>query len=295
MTEAAAPGVQPDNAAPANPAEPQAPAQPDKPQGEATWRDSLPDDIKASPSLSKFETLEGLAKSYVNLERTLGSEKIPVPKEGDEEGLKRAYKALGWPEKPDEYGFKAPEQAPEGLNYDPELDQQLAGIFHKHGLSKAQANAVRQSLIDDILAKGALDSVEAGKQAEAQRLQAIQAGEQALKAEWGQAYEQRGKIAGVAINKFLSPETVAALDAAGLANNPTIVKDMYNLGVKLAGEKELIGEGLETASPADLDAQIADFRSKHGAALFDRSHPEHRQRTKELTALFERRFPEQRA
>lgn len=294
MTDAAAPAPVADNAAPAPIAEPQAPAVPDKPQGEASWRDSLPEDIRASTSLSKFETLEGFAKSYVNLERMLGSEKVPVPKEGDEEGWQRYYKAGGLPEKPEDYGFAQPERVPDGMVYSQELDQRLAGIMHGAGLNKSQASKVREQLMA-IVSEGGTAQLEAGQKAEADRKAAIQAGELALQQEWGTAFEQRGKIAGAAINKFLSPETIAAMDAAGLANNPAIIKDMYTLGVKLAGEKELIGAGGETASPGDLDAQIADLRQKHGAALFDRSHPDHAQRTKELTALFERRYPEQRA
>lgn len=260
---------------------------------QTSWRDSLPEDIKTSTSLSKFETLEGFAKSYVNLERMLGSEKVPVPKEGDEEGWQRYYKAGGLPEKPEDYGFAQPEQVPDGMVYSQELDQRLAGIMHGAGLNKSQAAKVREQLMA-IVSEGGTAQLEAGQKAEAERKAAIQAGEESLKQEWGTAFEQRGKVAGAAINKFLSPETIAAMDAAGLANNPAIIKDMYNLGVKLAGEKELIGASGEMASPADLDAQIASFREKHGSALFDRSHPDHSQRTKELTALFERRFPEQR-
>ncbi|MDS1138584.1 hypothetical protein [Nitratireductor indicus] len=282
----------PDNAAPA-PAEPQAPATPDKPTGEASWRDSLPEDLKESASLSKFETMEGLAKSYVNLERMLGSEKVSVPKDGDEEGWQRFYKAAGHPDSPDAYGFAKPENVPDGLEYNADLDKQLAGIMHKHGLNRNQAAGIRDAIINDILAKGALDGVESmnlqRQEYEAQLRQA----DESLRQEWGTAYEQRGKIAGAAINKFLSPETIAAMDAAGIANNPAIVKDMYNLGVKLSGEKGLIEADGELDSPADLDAQIADFRTKYSAALFDRSHPDHGQRTKEFTRLFERRFPAQ--
>jgi hypothetical protein len=261
---------------------------------QASWRDSLPDDIKASFSLSKFETLEGFAKSYVNLERMLGSEKVPVPKEGDEEGWSRYYKAGGLPDKPEDYGFAQPEQVPDGMVYSQELDQRLAGIMHGAGLNKSQAAKVREQLMG-IVSEGGTAQLEAGQKAEADRKAAIQAGEQALQQEWGTAFEQRGKIAGAAINKFLSPESIAAMDAVGLANNPAIIKDMYTLGVKLAGEKELIGASGETASPGDLDALITTFRDKHGASLFDKAHPDHAQRTKELTALFERRFPEQRA
>lgn len=285
MTEAA-PAVA-DNAATATAAV----AAPAASQGQAatttTWRDSLPDELKASASLSKFETIEGLAKSYTNLEKMLGTDKVPVPKEGDEEGAKSFFKAAGWPEKPEEYGFAKPEKVPDGMVYNADMDTRLAGIFHGSKLTKGQAASVRDELMK-MVADGTTQNLEASKVSEAANQKAIQDAEAALKSEWGEAFEQRGKIAGMAINKFLSPATVAALESANLANNPAIVKDMFNLGTKLAGEKELIGE--LTQSPSDLESNIADFRQKHSAALFDKSHPDHEVRTNEYTALFQRRF-----
>jgi len=261
----------------------------------ADWRSDLPDDIRENPSLAKFTSKEAVAKSYLNLEKMLGADKVVVPKEGDTEGWKAFYKAAGAVEKPEDYGFTKPATIPEGVVYNPELDAEIAGILHGASLNKQQAAAVREGLMA-VAAKGALSSVDSVKQAEAQKQQAIAQGETALKAEWGHAFEQRGKMAGAAINMFLSPETIAALDVAGVANHPAIIKDMYKLGVKMAGEKELVGAVNQLqAAPADLDAQIADHTAKHNAALFDRSHPEHAQRVKEREALFARRFPERAA
>lgn len=289
MTDTPAPAPVADNAAPA-PVPAAAPAT----TAPTSWRDTLPDDIKTNASLSKFDTIEGMAKSYVNLEKMLGAEKVPVPKEGDEEGIQRFFKAAGWPDKPDGYGFKAPEKLPDGMVYNAELDGKLAGIFHGSKLTASQASKVREGLME-IVSSGATETLEASKLREAETAAAIQKAEETLKAEWGQAYEQRGKVAGAAINKFLSPETIAAMEAAGLANNPAIVKDMYKLGTALAGEKELIGEAEQNMAPADYEAAIADFRQKHNAALFDRSHPDHALRTAEYTKLFERRYPSQAA
>lgn len=256
---------------------------------QASWRDSLPDDLKTSTSLTKFETIEGLAKSYTNLEKMLGTDKVPVPKDGDEEGAKNFFKAAGWPEKADGYGFKQPEKIPDGMVYNADLDTRLAGIFHGAKMTKSQAGAVREQLMN-LVAEGATANLEAKNVSEAERAKAIEVATATLKTEWGAAFDQRKAVAGAAINKFLSAETIAAIEAAGLGNNPSIVKDMYALGTKLAGEKELIGEALQ--SPADMESSIADFREKHKAALFDRSHPDHAVRTQEYTRLFERRYAE---
>lgn len=266
-----------------------APAPAPSPAPVADWKSALPEDIRADPTLSKFTTQEGLAKSYINLEKMLGADKVVIPKEGDTEGWDRFYKAAGHPETPDAYGFKAPEQVPDGMQYNPDLDKRIAGIFHGAKLDPRQAAAVRAGLLE-IVGQGATESLDATKQAEAQRLQSIQQGESALKAEWGQAFEQRGKAAGAAINKFLSPETIAAMDAAGLANNPALIKDMYALGVKMVGEKDLIGEADLASSPADLDAKIAKFNADNMAALMDQTHPGHVVAVNERKALYEKRW-----
>lgn len=260
-----------------------------------SWRDSLPDDIKSVPTLSKFETIEGLAKSYVNLEKTLGSEKVAIPKDGDTEGWERFYKAAGAPDAPDAYGFKAPETVPEGMVYNPELDTQIAGIFHGAKLNPQQAAKVREGLLE-IVGKGATESLDASKQAEAARTLAIEQGNQALKQEWGAAFDKRGKMAGAAINMFLSPETIALMDSVGIANNPSVVRDMYKLGISMAGETKLEGAaqgGEFAAGVTKADTEI--FRSKHWAALSDRGHPEHNARFQELTRMTNAAFPENAA
>lgn len=275
------------NVAPAPIAE-AAPATTSTQPASQSWRDSLPEDIRGHASLSKFETQEGLAKSYLNLEKMLGQEKIPVPKEGDTEGWQRYYKAGGLPEKPD-YGFTKPETLPEGFQYDEAMDTRLATIFHKANVLPAQAKPLRDELMA-LVSEGAQENLQAANAQKAARDLEVQRGTEALKQEWGQAFEQRGKVAGAAINKFLSPETIAALDSAGIANNPAIVRDMYNLGVKLAGEKELIGAVETSQSPTDLDAAIAAHRSAYEAVLMDKSHPDHNLRVQERNRLFEKRY-----
>lgn len=69
-----------------------------------------------------------LYDSYRNLERTLSSDKIPLPKEGaDPKEWDQVWSKLGRPDSPDQYA------APEGA--DPEMFKALAPAFHKVGLS----------------------------------------------------------------------------------------------------------------------------------------------------------------
>jgi hypothetical protein len=297
MTEAIAPAPAADNAGSVTTeavttttSPPPADVPVNKPEGNvADWRSALPEDIRGNPTLSKFTTVEALAKSYVNAEKMIGADKIVIPKEGDAEGWNAVYQKLGRPDNPDGYGFKEPEKVPEGLRYDPELDKRVAAISHKRGLNKAQAAGVREDLMQ-LVAEGATQNLEAGKSQELAQAKEIADAEAALKNEWGEAYEQRGKAVWRFAEKTFSPETFALLEQTGLANKPSFIKDLYRMGVAMQGEKQLIGDAASVATPDDLDAQIAKFTADNMQALTDASHPYHATAVKERSRLFQKRY-----
>lgn len=288
MTDTQETPVETDNVAPVTPDTNAAPPE-TPPSASASWRETLPDDLKESASLSKFETVEGLAKSYTNLEKMLGGDKVNIPKDGDEEGLERWYKAGGWPEDAKGYEFEPPAEVPEGMVYDEELDGRLSGILHSAKLDKRQAAAVRTELMK-MVGEGAMENMDASKLADDQRAQALAESEAALKKEWGNAYEQNGKIAGRAINQLFGDELTAVFEENGLGNHPALIRAAHQMGKKLIGEKELIGEGLNEPSPKDLDEQISSYRASNKDALQDGSHPDHALAVQKLTDLYSRRY-----
>lgn len=247
-----------------------------------SWRDQLPEDIRTSPSLSKFETQEGLAKSYINLEKMLGQDKVVIPKEGDQAGWEAAYKALGRPDDPKAYGFQKPAELPAGLEYSEEQDMRLASVAHKAGLNKQQAALVREEFIK-FMGEGATAQSEAVEISRATQ-------ESQLKTEWGRAFDQNIKEAKVAIREYTDDSFIAMLEQTGLGNHPAMVKAFHTIARKTMGDDKLIGAGQQRENtPADLDKGIADYRQQHSAALFDASHPDHKLRTQEYTRLFELR------
>ena len=44
------------------------------PAAEASWRDSLPEELKTNASLEKFSDVSTLAKSYINAESMIGKD-----------------------------------------------------------------------------------------------------------------------------------------------------------------------------------------------------------------------------
>lgn len=247
------------------------------------WLEKQPDDMKNSPSLSKFQTWEGLSKSYVNLERMMGGDKVPVPKEGDQAAWDRFWKAAGRPDDPKGYEFAKPEKLPEGMEYSEEVDKTFATKAHELGLNKRQASALREWQLDYL---SQAQTKQAEESAAAQEAAAAQ-----LKSEWGRAYEPKLAAANKAVKEYGGAEFAAFLDQSGLGDHPALVKAFATIAEKTMGESQLVGDKVEQEpTPANLDETIASFRREHHAALHDSSHVDHKRLVAQMTRLFEQRF-----
>lgn len=270
MTELAPPQ---DNAAP--PIAPPAPPPVTPPA--ADWRAALPEDVKASPTLAKFTTIEGLAKSYVNLEKQFGADKIIIPKEGDAEGWAKAYDALGRPKEPSAYDFK-PVQLPEGMQYDTALEDKFRPVAHNLGLTQKQAQGMRDWF--------AANQGEAFTATNQQHAQEREAATNELKRELGNAYEGTQKAAEAALLVYAGKDALDAMKKNGMIDDPFMIRVFGKIGRETLGEDKLKASGAVTEDdPATLKNTITEFRSKHSAALYDNMHPEHSLRVNELTAL----------
>lgn len=253
------------------------------------WKASLPEDLRGHPTLEKFTSTESLAKSYINAAKMIGADKVIIPKEGDEEGWNQVWTRLGRPDSVEGYEFKPPEQIPEGLQYSAEVDGKLSAMFHKRGLPKSMAAGLRDDLIGLVTEGGLVSLEQKNAEAEAQE-KAIERAEKALQAEWGDAFSQRSKMALKAAEANFPPDAFAALEANGSFNNPSVVKALYDLGLKVQGEKQLIGDIALEASPGDLDAAISKFQADNMAALTDKAHPDHARVVAERNRLFVKRY-----
>ena len=115
----------------------------------------------------KFNSVSSLAKSYLNLERMLSKEKMPIPTDNDgDEVWDQAYKALGRPESPEGY------QAPEGI--DLEAKAATDAIFHDAGLSQRQASKL-YGQIAKALEDNASNQQEQSTQSVEQAVQSLEA------------------------------------------------------------------------------------------------------------------------
>lgn len=267
-----------------NPPPPPAPS----PQATET-RYAVDPELAKSQGLAKYLDDKGtvdinnLAKGYLHAQSMIGADKIVIPKEGDEKGWDEVWSKLGRPEKPDDYKFEKP-QLPEGLPYDEEAEKWFRQEAHAQKMTQSAAQALYAKFIQRQV--DAFTSYANNYKAEQE------AGMSALKKEWGAGYDGQLGLSKAAAREYGGDELVGFLNESGVGNNPVVIKAFAKIGRELMGSGKITTDGKNTITPADLDAQITDFRAKHEKALFDASHPDHSSRSAEYQRLFEQRWPQ---
>lgn len=74
---------------------------------------------------------------------------VRVPGEGaTPEEIAAYYKAIGVPEKPEDYGLKPPEKLPDGIQHDTEMEKAFLSRARELGLTKSQVAALRDFQIN---------------------------------------------------------------------------------------------------------------------------------------------------
>lgn len=204
----------------------------------AGWKNTINADLRNSPLLQKFEdTPDGLNKaleSHANLEKLLGHEKVPIPKDAnDVEGWNRFSKAMGIPNKATEYGLPDA-QLPEGLK-EAGLGiskDKFAEIMHAHKQTPAQAKAL-WSEFNRINVENYNNAMKAHQE---QIVKTVNT----LKGEWGDAYETNVELGQMVINKFSDSQEMNDYVTSVLSKDPHGIKFLAKIGDQFAENK--IGE-----------------------------------------------------
>jgi hypothetical protein len=245
---------------------------------------TLPKDLQENPSLSRYSSPEAVARAYVNLEKTLGSEKVPIPKDpNDQEAWDRYYVAGGRPPEPKAYEFQKPEKMPEGVIWDDNMEGWWRQAAFESGLSQRQAQKLVDQYRDRYFAQAELGNQQISTD--------IVKGKAELQRDWGSEYEARRSLARAAFLEMPADIQQSVRDN-GLARMPSFIKYLYDTKARTTGERQPRppGEAADT-SPEAMRSKIATFRAQHHVALMDASHPEHDLRRDELTAMHNRLFP----
>ena len=246
---------------------------------EVSFRDSLPENLRNAPGMMKFKDVPGLAQGYVNLESMIGTDKIGVPQDSwTDDQWSEFYSKTGRPE--------------DTAAYVADFDNVL---------SEEQANGFRQAVFEAGLSPRQFDKIAAyfvnenaamEQDAEARAEAAFDEGVAALQAEWGQATDQRIKLAQQAAATLLGPlkeneffkQTMA--DGTQLGDHPEIIKMFASLGEQM-GEDNLIGETSELIMTPEQARQELKELMRPGTPYTDARHPEHDAYVQKVQELFE--------
>ncbi len=247
------------------------------------WRDGLPDDLKMNASLLKFNDVGSLAKSYVNAQRMIGADKIALPNEhstDDEWG--EVYTKLGRPDTSQGY-----ELSYDSGNEDTNMIGAYSEAVHNLGLSQKQA----QGMLDWYSTVEAEGQKVAGEASE----HATEEGMQALKSEWGRAFEQKAASAQRAATALLGStdmfDEITLADGRKLGDHPDVVKMFATLAEQIAEDK-IVGETTETAfTPDEAMRRIAEITAPN-SPYWDKHHPQHMIMVEEALRLREFAHPE---
>ena len=80
-------------------------------EAETSWKEALPEDVREDPSMEAIQTVDNLAKSYVNAQKMIGADKIIVPnKYAEANEWQDVFTKLGLPESVDKYEISAKEE-----------------------------------------------------------------------------------------------------------------------------------------------------------------------------------------
>jgi len=198
-----------------------------------SWKSQVGEDLSKAPSLGKFEdTKAGLAevaKSYVNLEKLLGHEKVPLPKgPEDAEGRAAFNKAIGVPSAPEKYALPDKEM-PGGLEAASADKDTFQQVFHKYGLTPEQANGLWNeyaSITGNLYNKAQMEYSDK-----------LDQNINALRKEWGDAYAGNIELGQMVINKFSDDNKMADFLTANLAKDPAGIKFLAKIGSQFAENK----------------------------------------------------------
>lgn len=207
-----------------------------------TWLEGVADpETLAWAGKKGWKTPGDALASHRELEKMLGGEKVPVPKDpNDKAAWDLFFKAAGRPESPDGYELSKVE------GIDPEIAKEAAAAFHGAGMTPAQVKAAL-----DLHGKQIAAQASAADNAFMQQSAADQAD---LRKEWGANFDSRleaGRRAAAAFG--FDGDTIAKLDRA--IGTKALLTKFADIGAKLT-EAPMRGNGAETDS---------QFLTKEGA------------------------------
>ena len=189
------------------------------------------EEIKDSKSLSNFKDINGLAKSYVNLEKKLGSPKEP-----------ESFA-------PEDYSYELPE------NYN--ANEDILNPIKEKAIELGVKPEAFKQLVETFVGKESeiLGNMQAKSEAKITEMQ------EGLKKEWGAAYDHNLKEAENTFQRFASENDQEAFANLSPEGQLAVAKIMHNVGKQIAEPKQgSIGNQQTTLTKENALTKINEIR-----------------------------------
>ena len=243
---------------------------------------SMPVGLKDEPSLQTFDSVDKLAKSYVNAVKKIGGNPenlVSLPQEG--ESWDEIYSKLGKPDRADDYDFGEDD---EGVMDD------FKNFAHQNNLTQNQADNLLD-LFSEIQQDEAQNEQKAMDDLKVETTMGLQK-------EWGKNYDGNLDYARRAYAQFGTPELTEIMDGSGFGNHPEVIKAFSRVGQLLGEEALAVGTGLgrNQMSPQAAQEEIQALYSdkEFSKAYRDNRDPSHQTAMKKMDRLFKQAYPNQR-
>jgi hypothetical protein len=217
-----------------------------------SWKSNLPDELKNDPTIKNLKNVEAMARMLLNGQKLIGKDKLVIPDaSADDKQWKEAFQKLGLPESVDKYEFQVPEGA------DPEFVKKFKEFGHANNLLPKQA----EKFMTWFKEFGEGVSAQTAKEDE----QKFNSSIEALKREWGPAFDRKLANASGMFKQFADENLRKDLRESGFSNHPGVVKLMAKIAESFGDGKFIApgGNGGYGLSPEEASKKIAEVQSKY--------------------------------
>jgi hypothetical protein len=236
-----------------------------------SFMEMIPEELREHPSLSPIKDVGNLARSYVNAQRLIGSDKVPLPKNPTEEDLDNIYSRLGRPETAAGY-----EVAVDGNVITEEIATQYADIAHSLRLTPQQAQGVLDYYKSSVEQSSQGLHEQAEKQAEQTALE--------LQKEWGSAFESKVTAAKDIVEQFGGGDLLQMKldDGTLVGNHPAFIKAFAAMGdfKSTVTSEDTVSDNARTSNftPAMAQQEVDGIMNDKSHSYWNKKDPIGRQR-----------------
>lgn len=251
----------------------------DQPKVATSWKETISEEFRNDPNISKFTEIDALAKSYINATRMIGTDKVAVPNQNStEDQWNEVYDKLGRPESADKYKLEAKSDV---VPIEETAVKQFAENAHALGLNNKQAQGILEFY------KNSMEQTAKQSQIDAETAQAE--AQQQLRQEWGKSYDANiQKAASLAkANMDAKVLDMQMKDGSRLGDNPEVIKGFAKIADMLSEDKIISTESENVNQGRDLESEISQIVNDRNNPYWNKGHPDHTKMVQQVLTLRE--------